>query len=47
VGVDERPRRQGMSWVRLPGARKMLLYAGLALIPVVVLLLMVLIAHSR
>jgi serine/threonine-protein kinase len=45
VGVDEGARRPSAFRRRLPGRRKMLLYAGLALAPVVLFVLMLLLAH--
>jgi serine/threonine-protein kinase len=44
VGVEEDERRPALGGLRLPGARKMLLYAGLALVPVVLFGLMLLLA---
>jgi serine/threonine-protein kinase len=44
VGVEEDERRPALGRLRLPGARKMLLYAGLALVPVVLFGLMLLLA---
>jgi serine/threonine protein kinase len=45
VGVDEGARRPASFRRRLPGGRKMLLYAGLALAPVALFVLMLLLAH--
>ena len=47
VGVDDRTEARDWQKRRSPRARKMLYYGALALIPVVILLLMLLIAHSR
>jgi len=43
VGVDDEHRKISAG-LRLPGARKMLLYAGLALVPVAIFVLMLLMA---
>ena len=45
VGVEDRERRPALSRLRLPGARKMLLYAGLALVPILIFVLMVVLAR--
>lgn len=45
VGVDEGARRSGMSRAMLPGARKILLYAGLALVPILLFVTMLLMAR--
>ncbi len=45
VGVDEGERRPVLRGVRLPGLRRMLLYAGLALVPIVIFGLMVALAR--
>ena len=45
VGVDERDRRPVLGGRRLPGGRTLLLYVGLALVPVVIFGLMLLLAH--
>jgi serine/threonine-protein kinase len=47
VGVEEGARRPVLGGLRLPGVRKMLLYAGLALVPVALYGLMLLLARSR
>jgi serine/threonine-protein kinase len=47
VGVEDRTEARDWQKRRSPRARKMLYYGALALIPVVILLLMLLIAHSR
>ena len=44
VGVEDGVRRPALGGLRLPGARKMLLYAGLALVPVVLFVLMLMLA---
>ena len=44
VGVDDSERRTVLGGFRLPGGRKMLLYAGLGLIPVVLFGLMLILA---
>jgi serine/threonine-protein kinase len=46
VGVDEGERRPALRGVRLPGLRRMLLYAGLALVPIVIFGLMVMMAKK-
>ncbi len=45
VGVDDGSRRPISSGIRLPGVRRMLLYAGLALVPVALFVLMLLMAR--
>jgi serine/threonine-protein kinase len=45
VGVDESERRSALRGRGLPGGRKMLLYAGLALVPVLLFALMLLLAR--
>jgi serine/threonine protein kinase len=45
VGVDERERRTVKGGIRLPGGRKMLLYAGLALLPIALFALMLVLAR--
>ncbi len=45
VGVEEGEQRPGMRRRRLPGRRKMLLYAGLALVPVALFVVMLLLAR--
>jgi serine/threonine protein kinase len=45
VGVDEDERRPVLRGVRLPGVRRMLLYAGLALVPILIFGLMVALAR--
>jgi eukaryotic-like serine/threonine-protein kinase len=45
VGVDEGERRPVPGGVRLPAARRMLLYAALALVPLVIFVLMVVLAR--
>ncbi|MGD0858718.1 MAG: serine/threonine-protein kinase [Terracidiphilus sp.] len=45
VGVEEDERRLSLGGLRLPGARKLLLYAGLALVPIVLFGLMLLLAR--
>jgi serine/threonine-protein kinase len=45
VGVDDGARRPALGGLRLPAARKMLLYAGLALVPVVLFALMLMLAR--
>ena len=47
VGVEDRPEMTNWQKRKSHLSRKILYYAGLALIPVVILLLMVLIAHRR
>ena len=44
-GVEDRERRPALGRLRLPGARKMLLYVGLALVPILIFGLMVLLAR--
>jgi serine/threonine protein kinase len=45
VGADEGERRPVLGKMRLPGVRRMLLYAGLALVPIVIFGLMVALAR--
>jgi serine/threonine-protein kinase len=45
VGVEEDERRLSLGGLRLPGARKLMLYAGLALVPVALFVLMLLLAR--
>jgi hypothetical protein len=45
VGVEEGDRRPALRGRGLPGARKLLLYAGLVLAPVVLFVLMLLLAR--
>jgi serine/threonine-protein kinase len=45
VGVDDDEHRKISTGLRLPGARKMLLYAGLALVPIAIFVLMLLMAR--
>jgi serine/threonine-protein kinase len=45
VGVEEDERRLSLGGLRLPGARKLLLFAGLALVPIVLFGLMLLLAR--
>ena len=45
VGVDDGTRRPALGGLRLPAARKMLLYAGLALVPVILFALMLMLAR--
>jgi serine/threonine-protein kinase len=45
VGVEEDERRLSLGGLRLPGARKLMLYAGLALVPIVLFALMLLLAR--
>jgi len=45
VGVEEDERRLSLGGLRLPGARKLMLYAGLALVPIVLFGLMLLLAR--
>jgi serine/threonine-protein kinase len=45
VGVEEDERRLSLGGLRLPGARKLLLYAGLALVPIILFGLMLLLAR--
>ena len=47
VGVEDRPEIRDWQNRKSPHLRKLLYYGGLALIPVVILLVMILIAHSR
>jgi hypothetical protein len=47
VGVEDRPEIHNWRKRKSHLARKVLYYGGLALIPVVILLVMVLIAHRR
>jgi serine/threonine protein kinase len=47
VGVEDRPEFRDWQNRKSPVMRKILYYGGLALIPVVILLVMILIAHSR
>jgi eukaryotic-like serine/threonine-protein kinase len=47
VGVEDRPELRDWQNRKSQTSRKVLYYAGLALIPVVILLLMFLLAHSR
>jgi serine/threonine-protein kinase len=47
VGVEEGERRPVLGGLRLPGWRKMLLYGGLALVPVALYGLMLLLARYR
>ena len=47
VGVEDRPEIRDWQNRKSPMARKLLYYAALAMIPVVILLLMVLIARHR
>jgi len=47
VGVEDRPEIRDWQNRKSPLLRKILYYGGLALIPVVILLVMILIAHSR
>ena len=44
VGVDDGARHPVRLGLRLPGGRKMLLYAGLALVPILIFVLMVMLA---
>jgi serine/threonine-protein kinase len=44
VGVEEDERRLSLGGLRLPGTRKLLLYAGLALVPIILFALMLLLA---
>ena len=44
VGVEDSEHRNGRRGFRLPGGRKMLLYVGLGLIPVVLFVLMLVLA---
>jgi serine/threonine-protein kinase len=45
VGVDDGERRPLAAGMKLPGVRRMLLYAGLALVPIVIFALMVMLAR--
>ena len=45
VGVDDGGRRPLTAGVRLPGVRRMLLYAGLALVPILIFVVMVMLAR--
>jgi serine/threonine protein kinase len=45
VGVEDGERRLILGGAKLPGARRMLLYAGLALVPIVIFVLMVVLAR--
>jgi len=45
VGVDESARRPVLGGLRLPGARKMMFYAGLALVPIALFALMLMMAR--
>jgi eukaryotic-like serine/threonine-protein kinase len=45
VGVDDGERRPLTAGIKLPGARRMLLYAGLALVPLAIFGLMVMLAR--
>ncbi len=45
VGVDDRARRPASGGLRLPAARKLLLYAGLALVPLALFVAMLLMAR--
>jgi serine/threonine-protein kinase len=45
VGVDDSVRRPAVGGMRLPGVRKLLLYAGLAMAPVVLFALMLVLAR--
>jgi len=47
VGIEDRPEIRDWQNRKSPQLRKILYYGGLALIPVVILLVMILIAHSR
>jgi len=47
VGVEDRPEIRDWQNRKSPMVRKILYYGGLALIPVIILLLMILIAHHR
>jgi len=46
VGVDDGTRRPLARGLRLPGGRKMLLYAGLALVPVLLFVVMLMLARK-
>jgi serine/threonine-protein kinase len=45
VGVEEEERRLSLGGLRLPEARKLLLFAGLALVPIVLFVLMLLLSR--
>jgi eukaryotic-like serine/threonine-protein kinase len=45
VGVDDGERRPLEAGMKLPGVRRMLLYAGLALVPILIFVLMVMLAR--
>jgi serine/threonine protein kinase len=45
VGVEDGARRPALGGVKLPGARRLLLYAGLALVPVVIFVVMMMLAR--
>jgi len=45
VGVEDGARRPALGRVRLPGGRNMLLYAGLALVPILIFALMMVLAR--
>jgi hypothetical protein len=45
VAVDGGERRQVSARMRMPGVRRMLLYAGLALVPILVFMLMMALAR--
>jgi serine/threonine-protein kinase len=45
VGVDDGERRPLAAGMKLPGARRMLLYAGLALVPILIFVVMVMLAR--
>ncbi len=45
VGVDDGVRRPLTAGMKLPGARRMLLYAGLALVPILIFVVMVMLAR--
>jgi serine/threonine-protein kinase len=45
VGVDDTERRPILRNIKLPGARRMLLYSGLALVPIAIFVLMVMLAR--
>jgi serine/threonine-protein kinase len=47
VGVEDRPELRNWQKRKSQATRKIVYYAGLALIPVVILLLMILVAHHR
>jgi serine/threonine protein kinase len=46
VGVEDAERRPVLGGMRLPATRKMLLYAGLALVPVVLFVVMLVLARK-